>query len=300
MKKTEEFKVNFEDVFEKHNPKVQVLIFLVSLIVGAWYNIGLENELGIVIGLLFLISGELISLSVKDCIVQRKLNSMGTKIEILRGALVRVHDFDLTDFFNKTRGEFYISGIALNGFFDNNKSTIEKFLEEGKEVDVLLASPKSIKANAILYHGLDENKQKVAKNENNLLNKQIATLDNIERIPNIFSYMKNGKFKLKVLDSTFSTSFVAYDIFENDILLQKKKGKELKASFYQYKCTEPRNEPNIVVDSFFSRDWYMFFKNCIKMQWDDGKIVRTQGEFEELRETLNNMMQFNRNIINRE
>ena len=286
MKKTDKmtvkFKTTIEDLFEKHNSKLQIGLFVISLLIGAYYNISLKNELGIVIGLLVLISGELVSLSIKDCITQRKLNGMGTKLETLRGALVRVHDFDLTDFFENTKGEFFISGIALNGFFERNRSTIEKFLKEGKEVDVLIVSIDAIKENARLYYGIKNE----SRNVKDILDKQVLTLDHIRRIPDIFTYMKNGQFRLKTLNVVFSTSFVAYDIFEDNIFAGKRRGKELKASFYQYRCIEPKDEPNIVVDSFFSRDWYVFFKNIIETQWKDGEAIRSEKEFEELYQKL--------------
>lgn len=187
--------------------------------------------------------------------------------------------------------------MALNGFFENNKSIIGRFLSEGKTVYVLMASPESVRQNTLLYHGVSLDETELMKNMNDLLNKQVDTLNCIERIPGIFDYFKNGKFKLRTLDTVFSTSFVAYDIFEKEILGNgTKKGKELKASFYQYRCIEPQNEPNIVVDSFSSRDWYLFFKDTIKLQWNDGNIIAGREEFEELRDTMNEMLQSNRDI----
>lgn len=56
MKKTDKmtvkFKTTIEDLFEKHNLKLQIGLFVISLLIGAYYNISLKNELGVVIGLL--------------------------------------------------------------------------------------------------------------------------------------------------------------------------------------------------------------------------------------------------------
>ena len=41
-----------------------------------------------------------------------------------------------------------------------------------------------------------------------------------------------------------------------------------------------------MVDSFFSRDWYVFFKNIIETQWKDGEAIRSEKEFEELYQKL--------------
>ena len=57
-KMTVKFKTTIEDLFEKHNSKLQIGLFVISLLIGAYYNISLKNELGIVIGLLVLISGD--------------------------------------------------------------------------------------------------------------------------------------------------------------------------------------------------------------------------------------------------
>jgi hypothetical protein len=284
-----ELKLNIEDFFERHNAKIQIIIFIVSLVIGAYFNICQNNQLGIIIGLLLLVSGELISLNIKDSITQRKLNNLGVKFEIERGALFRVHDFNLTDFFNKTKSQFFVSGIALNGFFEKNKSVIERFLAEGKEVFIVIANPDIVSENTKLYHGANLDVETFKKKTNDIYYKQIITLNCIDGIENIYKFMESGKFKLKVANSVISTSFVAYDIFEKEILSHNNRdGKELKASFYQYRCTNPINEPNIMVDSFLNRDWYLFFKNTIKVQWDDAQIISNRQQFEKLRQNINN------------
>ena len=99
------------------------------------------------------------------------------------------------------------------------------------------------------------------------------------------------------LQSVMSTSFVAYDVFDREILTHNKNkvGKELKASFYQYKCTAPEEEPNIIVDSFYNRDWYLFFRRTIEMQWNDAKPIKSKQEFEKLRKAINEKIDENNN-----
>lgn len=283
------FKINFEEFFEKYNGLIQVVICLVSLIIGAAFNICQENQLGIIIGLLLLLTGEFVSLNIKDSITQRKLNNLGVRFEISKGALFRVHDFNLSDFFEKTKSQFYVSGMALNGFFQKNKSIIEEFLTEGKSIYVLIADTDSVIENTKLYHGADLDAVTFAKRVNDIFHKQIVTLNCIDEIENLYHYIETGKFQLRVINSAISTSFVAYDIFEKEVLAQNKNkvGKELKASFYQYKCTKPENEPNIIVDSFLSRDWYMFFKETIEKQWSDARPISNKQELKMLREKIN-------------
>lgn len=289
------FKLNIEEKFEKYNGIIQIIIFVISLLIGAVFNICQNNQLGIIIGLLLLLVGESVSLNIKDSITQRKLNTLGVRFEIFKGALFRVHDFDLQDFFEKTKSQFYISGMALNGFFDKNKSIIEKFLKEGKKVFVLIVDTDSIEENAKLYHGakLDEKTLKIR--ENDILHRQIVTLNCIEEIENIYECIQEKQFQLRVINSTISTSFVAYDIFEKDVLVKSKNkvGKELKASFYQYKCTKPENEPNIIVDSFLSRDWYIFFQEAIEEQWNDANPICNRRELEMLRAKISSKINEN-------
>lgn len=295
----EKWKISVEEFIEKHNAKVQMIILVISLGIGAYFDICQENQWGIIIGLLMIITGELISLSIKDSITQRKLNNLGVRFEIARGGLVRVHDFDLSKFFKNTKNHFYISGIALNGFFDKSKSIIERFLNEGKEIYVLIADTDSVIENTKLYYGENLDVNTFNKKVNAIYHKQLMTLDCLEEIKNMFEFIENGRLKIKTTNAVMSTSFVAYDIFDKEVLRhsQNKMGKELKASFYQYKCTEPEAEPNIVVDSFFSRDWYLFFKEIIEMQWKDARIVGSRWEFEELRKIINQKIDENNKSI---
>lgn len=83
-----EWKLNIEQFFENHNAKIQIIIFIVSLIIGAYFNIYQENQFGIIIALLLLVSGELITLNIKDSLTQRKLNNLGVKFEIERGGII--------------------------------------------------------------------------------------------------------------------------------------------------------------------------------------------------------------------
>lgn len=289
------WKINFEDFFERHNAKIQLIIFAISLCLGAYFNISQNNQLGIIIGLLLLVTGELISLSIKDCIAQRKLNNLGAKFEVTQGGLFRVHDFDLSKFFDNTRSHFFISGMALNGFFQNNKATIERMLKEGKEIFVLIAAPDAVNENAKLYHGVNFDSERFSKKVNAIYHMQNTTLDYLEEIENMYDFFNSGKLKLGLTQYVMSTSFVAYDIFDNELFVNNKTGKELKASFYQYKCTKPEEEPNIIVDSLYNKYWYLFFKNIIETQWSDAIVIKNKQEFERLRREINEKISENNN-----
>lgn len=133
------WKINIEEFYERHNAKIQIIFFISSLVIESYFNIAKDNLIGIIIGLLCLVTSELISLNIKDSITQRKLNNLGVRFEIDKGGLFRVHDFDLSKFLDSTKGHFFISGMALNVFFGKNKSTNERFLNEGKEIYILIA-----------------------------------------------------------------------------------------------------------------------------------------------------------------
>lgn len=265
--------------YEKHSVKIQMMFFIGALGLSLYFNISQDKQLGIVIGLLLLITGELISLSINDSLTRGKLNNMGVRLDVDRGRLFRVHDFDLSRFFDSAKSNFFASGIALNGLLVKEKGVIEKFLNEEKEIFILIVDPDAVGENAKLYHGENLDEKTFREKVNDIYHKQMTALNSLRENTKLFDFLENEKLKLRVSCSVMSTSFVAYDIFDND---KNKDLKELKASFYQYRCTAPEEEPNIIVDSSYNKDWYLFFKETIKKQWDDAKPIKNKEEFEKL------------------
>ena len=94
----------------------------------------------------------------------------------------------------------------------------------------------------------------------------METINTIKESDILFDFFKKGKIKLRIAKNLFSTSFVAYDVFGKFLTVGKDGHvyNEIKATFYQYKCTESKDEPSIIVNSLHNITWYDFFKNTIK------------------------------------
>lgn len=112
----------------------------------------------------------------------------------------------------------------------------------------------------------------------------METINTIKESDILFDFFKKGKIKLRIAKNLFSTSFVAYDVFGKFLTVGKDGHvyNEIKATFYQYKCTESKDEPSIIVNSLHNRTWYDFFKNTIKLQWEDSVPIEGVEAFHNL------------------
>lgn len=97
---------------------------------------------------------------------------------------------------------------------------------------------------------------------------------------------------MRIAKNIFSTSFVAYDVFNNSIIDQIKRNeyKKIRASFYQYACTDSKNEPSITVNSKDNENWYDFFDKTIFSQWKDSEVVNTKGKLENVINEIKSML----------
>lgn len=275
--KNDIWKHKIEDVIENKNGLIQICFFAALLLLSGILAFGIQSSISIALELLILISMELLNLNIKDSIVHRKLNRMGVRIDMYTGGLFKVGDFDILPFFEKTQDHLFISGITLNFFFQKFQSEIIKLMENGKKLYVIIVSPELISESAKLYYGVK--KDKVAKfNEGEVYDKQLMTLNCIKNPQTLYKYFENGQIQLRIAKNIFSTSFVAYDVFDNSIIekVKRKDYKEIKASFYQYECTITRDEPNIIVDSKDNENWYDFFAKTMAEQWKDSEIIDTE------------------------
>ena len=278
--KSEKIKQFLEDIIENYNAYIQVIFFILIISVTLFGNSFNIDQQSVIVSLLTIVAMQFLVQGVKDSIAQKKLNNIMAIINIEVGRLFRVDDLKLDRFFAKTKRDFFISGIALNGFFDKYKESITDLLKKRKKVYVLIAAPDVVEENTKLYYGITDNNLKYEEKIKDVLNKQRLTL-NILKMYGISKYLEEEKFYLRISNTVFSTSFVAYDIM-NNVKKSKKESQEIKASFYQYSCTEPKYEPNICIDNTFSREWYSFFEKTLKMQWKDAEPVNTQEDFEKL------------------
>lgn len=291
--KNDVWKHKIEDIIESKNGWIQVCFFIAVLILSGVLALGIQSSTAVAIELLTLISFELLNLNIKDSIIHRKLNRMGVRIDMYTGGLFKVGDFNILPFFEKTQSHLFISGITLNFFFQKFQSEIVNLLENGKKLYVIIVSPELISESAKLYYGVHSDK--VAKfNEGEVYDKQLMTLNAIKNPQTLYKYFENGQLRLRIAKNVFSTSFVAYDIFDNSVIdkVKRKSYKEIKASFYQYECTITRDEPNIIVDSKNNENWYDFFAKTMTEQWKDSEIIDTE---EKLTNLINKLVENNPN-----
>lgn len=283
--KAEAIKCYIEDIIENYNAYIQLAFLILILCVTALGFLSEINSESIIINLLIIISSQFLIQGIKDSIGQKKLNILTANLNIELGRLFRVDDSKMDQYFEQAQTSFFISGITLSDFFHVYKKRITQFLSDGKKFYVLIADPDIIAENTKLYHGTKNNNKEHIKNIIAVLNKQKTTLDAIN-ISKWINYLENGQLQIRLSKAVFSTSFVTYDWDCSTIDGREKK---IKASFYQYGCTESSEEPNICIDNIHSREWYIFFENTITRQWNDAEQIKTAKEFESLCDKLDKL-----------
>lgn len=286
-RKMDDFKTSIEDFYESYNGPIQMILLMVTVIAVGLFGVAYNKIEGLIISLLSLACAELLSLSLKDSIQQRKLNRILRRDEIIDGKLFRVADFELKHFFDSTQEVFFVSGIALNWFFSTYNNEIESLLKEGKKVCVMLCHYKNFTEQAKLYFGGKSDKGKEARSV--IAGLQHYAIKKIASIENINKYIKEDKFELRLSNTTFSTSFVAYDIWnmKNDDPLILKVNSEIKVSFYLYAIDKAsKKNPNILVDNKNGREWYKLFRESLYNQWIAAKKIQSLDELKKIDEEV--------------
>lgn len=277
-----------EDVVEKKNWIIQVIYLLILIIISIIFEFDAQTTDKIIVELLFAIAGELFIFGIKDSILQKKINRMDAKQDIDLGRLFRVADFNLDPFFVNASHNIFVSGIALNGFFRNCQERMKDFLGRGKRIYLLFLSPELVEECAKLYFGANDEK-KVREVSRRVIRYQMETVENI--MQEFSQSLSDGKIEVRISHCIFSTSFVAYDFMKPS----DKGVREIKASFYQYGCRQPEREPNILLRTDDKREWYNFFENTMKEQWNDAEKIETMIEARRLYDELQALYeQYNR------
>ena len=83
--RVEDYKSAIEEFYEQHNGKIQVFLILITIIISTFAGMTFNEIEPIIVTLLTLACVELLSLSLKDSIQQRKLNRILRKDEIKDG-----------------------------------------------------------------------------------------------------------------------------------------------------------------------------------------------------------------------
>lgn len=272
-------KTKIENFIETKNGMIQMIVLFVTLLLGAMYKLGVASEMAIIIDLLAVIVFEMIVANIKDSILQRKLNRLGVRIETEDGKLFRISDFNLKSMFENTKKDFFVSGLALNRFMDSYKTKLLELLGEDKVVRFLIMDPKKIEDAALLYFG-----EKSHRAQKEIITRQKQTIMGITNDGKLKDWLEKGRLEFGVQDIVFSTSFIAHDVFCN-----KSVKREVKASFYQFGCRDPEREPNILINSEDSNDWYNLFLSTIKLHWETSRKIASIEELDNLFHELEEM-----------
>lgn len=269
--------IRYENFIVNNSWKIQLLIIILTAIIGAVVGIKSEDVLNLVIVLFIAVVTELIVLSTKNSTNNRKLNLILKNLKINDSDGFVVFDFNQDRFFKNTMNHFFISGISLGNFIENNIREIGKLLEKKKKVYILFAELEIIPENMKLYcaHYLDEKRFK--EDINTVLTKQAVALANISS-NNLDQYLENGNLNIGLSKAVVSTSFIANDVLEKVNHCEK----EIVATFYQYGCNNTKDNPSILI-SPQEEKWYMFFKATLQKQWEDAEKIKSIQEFKELR-----------------
>lgn len=290
-KRMKDLKTSIEDVYESYNGVIQIILVLAAVIVTSLYGVAYTQAQGIIITLLSLICVELLSLSLKDSIQQRKLNRIEKIVKIKAGKLLRVGEAKVDKFFRKTKDVFFVSGIALSWFFSTYINNIIQLLREGKKVCVMFCHYENFSDQEKLYFG---NREDIKKGDvSKIARLQYCALNEMVSIENIENYIKEGKLEIRFSDTTFSTSFVAYDIWNgnNQTPLTSKMRSEIKISFYLYDIENAsKRNPNVLVDNKNGTEWYELFHKSLLKQWKDAKRIESLDELNNIKEEVRKLM----------
>lgn len=287
MKK--EHKQFIENIVEKWNFQIQAAVTFFTLFIGIFLKIlGFDEKIDIAIGILLMIFIELILLQAKDSIMQKKVNEIKILTLINKGALIRVLDYGeeaIQFFFSSANQDFFVSGIALNQLIGSQIGKLENLVKNKRKVNILLSSPEAIEMNAILYHGFNDDKEKRQEAQANIAECVSNCISSILRSPVLCEALRTRDLEIRFSNAPFTTSYMGCNIFN-----ENKKTSVIKASFYQYGCTKPCDEPNIVVCKNEDEFWYGNLVAAAKRQWKDGCRAISVSELKEVQGYLTDYM----------
>lgn len=292
-------KKRIENLIEKHNGKIQIIFLFASIVIGIIAGINesfMSNSMVILLGIVIV---ELIINNTKNSILQRKVKGLFKERKDKKDYIFTIGEIDITNFFNKAQSQFFVSGITIGTFFSIYRSEIVKLLEQGKELNILFSAPEVIEEMAKLYWGSEKDEKKFKDRIYGMLSEQYSILTQICSIDNVVKYLENEKLQLRNLAVVFPSSFVAYDLNLNNSrgVKGKEHTKEIKVSFYQYKCQKNMEKvPNIIVNSDKSEYWYNLFKDRIQYLWQDANEIKSMTDIEKIKSGLEEQIRNLKNI----
>ncbi|MCM1056614.1 MAG: hypothetical protein NC517_03280 [Firmicutes bacterium] len=277
---------NIERFVEKRNRYIQIVLLLFAVISGAAYGLVPESIQVVVRYTLVLnIFMELYVLQTKDSIMQKKMNWLSVDVTAQNGGLRFEDEIDIDDynFFENAKKDFVLTGIAPNRFMEKYRAKLEMLLKnnENFKVYILISSLDAVSENCAEYYGSrtdnDDNSYKY-----DLLSKLNVVVNTIRNNESFCDAFEKKRLLLATSDFVFTTSFVAYDLFDD-----AKSFSNIKVTFYQQGEHNPGELPSAILDSEKNiRDMYPYFRKIIANQWEAANQIDEMEKLKSLSDKI--------------
>lgn len=267
---------SIESFIDKKNSYIQVILLLIAVISGLAYDfVSVEIQTMIRYILSINIFMEIYVIQAKDSITQNKINLIAKDINAKNGGLRFEEDVIIDNYFENANEDFFISGIAPSRFIQKYKTNIEELLKNNKKVKVyiLISNLDTVPENCSQYYGTKNNKN----NQYDLLSKLSVVINSIENSETLKNAFKEKRLFLATSNIVFTTSFVAYNIFDSKSFHSSK----IKITFYQQGEHQTGRLPCVSLDSNKNgSDMYPYFRNIINNQWRTADVFKDETELE--------------------
>lgn len=272
---------SIENFIETKNRYIQVILLLIAVISGTVYGfVPVQVQTIIRYTLVINIFMEVYVLQAKDSIMQNKINLIAVDINAQNGGLRFEEEIKIDNYFDNANKDFFISGIAPSRFMQKYQTKIEELLKNNKKITVyiLISSLETVAENCAEYYGTKDNKM----HQYNLLSKLNVVINSIENSETLKTAFKEKRLLIATSNIVFTTSFVAYDVFNF-----KSYHSKIKITFYQQGENQAGKLPCSSLDSDKNiRDMYPYFQNIISNQWNSAQLVEGESELEALSNKL--------------
>lgn len=276
---------SIENFIETKNRYIQVILLLIAVISGTIYGlVPAQVQTIIRYTLVINIFTEVYILQAKDSIMQNKINLIAVDINAQNGGLRFEEDIKIDNYFENANRDFFISGIAPSRFVQKYQTKIEELLKRNKKVTVyiLISSLETVAENCAEYYGTKDNKM----HQYDLLSKLSVVINSIENSETLKNAFREKHLLLATSNIVFTTSFVAYDVFNFESFHSK-----IKITFYQQGEHQAGKLPCSSLDSDKNiRDMYPYFQNIISNQWKSAKLVEDELGLESFSNKLLNQL----------
>lgn len=267
----EKKKKSIESFIERNNGYIQIVFLVMTLLAGIVSNqLNWQNEQTIIIEIAILLSFEIIVLNIKDSISQDKLNRLIYNNDKVHGVVMAETEEGYNKFptmLSIATKDFFVSGIACNGVWSHT-SKIERLLENGSHVRVLITTESALENNLRLYYGIKNQEDDISAYIEDARKKIGITLNTLKTNEIIKKYYCEGKFELRRTNIPFATAYVGINILSGNSI-----NKELKVTHYVAGKSTAQC-PNMIFNPLDNSYWYGYYIESLSKIWEEAESVR--------------------------